>query len=202
MSGVSIRAACPDDVVALESALEQGDYFKDRLRRQDEGRGTLLVALLNGKIVGDVYVWLDEAEESVLRMHLPGVPLLTHLEVLPEYRNQRIGTALIHAVETLLWQNKYRQVALAVDVGNNRAADLYTRLGYRWWKRGKNATVTCYHDEIIDGEVKSVSERCHVMVKSLPNLSKAITARSGRDGAAAPGVPADRGDGAAVPSNA
>ena len=42
-----------------------------------------------------------------------------------------IGTAIVHAAETLARRRGYQQIGLGVDDHNHRAAALYLRLGYR-----------------------------------------------------------------------
>jgi GNAT superfamily N-acetyltransferase len=129
----TIRPAIDTDVPALVRTFGQADYFFDRLGRQRRGRGVLLVARRRRELVGDVYVWWEPAEEAELRERLPGVPLLTHLEVHPRHRNAGVGTALINEAEGLLRQRGHDRVALGVDVRNTDARRLYARLEYVEW---------------------------------------------------------------------
>ena len=52
------------------------------------------------------------------------------ISVLPEYRNQSIGTRLMRALFALLAQRGYKQTSLAVQK-ENPAANFYLRLGYK-----------------------------------------------------------------------
>jgi GNAT superfamily N-acetyltransferase len=130
---VEIRWATASDLPALVDAMQQAEFFTDRLARQAMGNGVLLVAWLGRRPVGNVYLWLESAEERELREHLPDVPLITHLEVLPDHRNRRIGTSILEEAERLLRARGHARVALGVDVENHRAARLYERLGYCEW---------------------------------------------------------------------
>jgi GNAT superfamily N-acetyltransferase len=160
-----IRRADRTDLPAIVAALGQEKYFTDRLIRQAYGHGLLLVAWKHGCVVGDVYLWLAPAEEPELRALLPNVPLLTHLEVVPERRNEGIGTQLLRTAEQWLHAAGHRRVALGVNLDNHAAQRLYSRLGYVEWPHGELATTeTVYHP---DGKRKLRPEVCLVMVRQL-----------------------------------
>ncbi|MCR3748949.1 Acetyltransferase (GNAT) family protein [Lentzea californiensis] len=122
----------------------------------------LLTAWQGDVVVGDVYLWLEEAEEPEIQAHLPGTPLLTHLEVHSDLRRKGVGTRLIRAAERLLAGRGYRDVALAVVVGNVDVERLYTRLGFQEWPHGH---VKCYASS--DGNGHRAAEICTVLVKDL-----------------------------------
>jgi len=162
MTEPEVRPACFGDLRPLAEVFGDHGFFIERHDRQKNGKGMLFVALLDGRPVGDVYLWQEEAEEAPIRAFLPGVPLLTHLEVRPDHRNRGIGTAIVECLENHLREQKRDKVALAVRTDNVKAAGLYARLGYRDWGNGE---VTCH---TAAGE----EERCQVMVKDLLPASK------------------------------
>lgn len=162
MSDLEIRPARPADLGTLVDTLGQNGFFVDRLARQQGGRGVLLTAWTDSKPKGDVYVRLEPADELEIRRHLPGVPFLTHLEVLPGHRNRGIGTKLVTAAEMFLGRRGYDQVALAVEVANFAAARLYGRLGYHRWDKPPIVCYSLFSDNRI-----SPAETCHVLVKQL-----------------------------------
>src|ERR1700730_6248678 len=163
--GVDVRQACDADMMPLYRAMGSADFFAERLVRQEKGNGVLFVAWLDGEPVGDVYLWLERADEKIIRRYLPSVPLLTHLEVLPEFRKQGIGRQLILAVEDYLIENGYDRIALAVRVDNKNAARLYWDLDYRDWGHGVvECTPYASND---DGGSTAELELCYVMVKEL-----------------------------------
>ncbi|SFR24819.1 Acetyltransferase (GNAT) family protein [Lentzea waywayandensis] len=163
MRGLRIRPAQPEDLPSLAGSLGQAGYFADRLDRQLDDRGILLTAWHAGVVIGAVYLWLEPAEEREIRTHLPGTPLVTHLEVHPDHQGRGAGTSLLHASEWLLACKGYREVALAVEVGNERAERLYTRLGFREWPHSQ---VKCYSSA--EGNGHRIVETCKVLVKPLP----------------------------------
>ncbi|MGW5717499.1 GNAT family N-acetyltransferase [Amycolatopsis sp. NPDC003865] len=165
MTEPNVGRARSADLFPFAAALGDGGFLIDRLIRQRNGQGVLFFAWLGARPAGAVYLWLEEAEEPPIRRHLPGVALLTHLQVHPELRNRGVGAALVGAVEQHLTGLGHERVALAVRTDNPAAARLYDRLGYRDWGHG---TVICYAQLTLpDGTVLQVPERCHVLVKDL-----------------------------------
>lgn len=163
---VDVRQACYADLARLSDTPDAG-FFVERYERQKQDRGVLFIAWQGTEPVGDVYLWLEKAEESLLRWKLPGVALLTHLEVFPRYRNRGIGTTIIKEVEGYLNEIGCHRVALAVREDNVRAARLYQRLGYADWGHGK---LVCFADVTCPGGRRDVApETCHVMVRQLDN---------------------------------
>jgi GNAT superfamily N-acetyltransferase len=163
MDDPHIRRARRADLDVLIRELGQRQVLADRFSRQDKGLGMLLAAWRGGRPVGVIYLWLEDAEEPELREHLPGTPILNHLEIHPEHRGHGIGTRLIRAAERRLRMLGFHRVALAVEVTNRGVARLYQRLGYEEWP---HSTVKCY--SLADDEGERHVEICSVMVKALP----------------------------------
>lgn len=166
MVDLEIAEVRPDDLSMLVMAGGQAGYFADRLARQEDRRGVLLVAWHSGRPVGTAYLWLEPAEEPEIQQYLPDTPLITHVEVFePTDRNHRTGTRLIHDAEERLRDLKHTKVALAVEVTNEDAARFYRRLGYRDWG---HQPVNCVRREWLpDGTVEESNEKCLVLVKTL-----------------------------------
>ena len=162
MSEPDIREADDTDLVPLVKHLGQPGYFADRLAKQANGEGLLLVAWSDDHPIGDVYLWLAAAEEPEIRDRLPNIPLLTHLEVHHEHRNQGCGSALVIAAERELTGRGRDRVVLAIEQHNDGVAGFYSRRGYREWPFGFVPCLT--HPE--DGEPRVV-EICRIMVKGL-----------------------------------
>jgi GNAT superfamily N-acetyltransferase len=164
INSVSIRVAEDSDLPVLSQALQQQHFFSDRMRRQREGRGLLLVAWAGSTPVASVYLWLEPADEPELREGLPSVPLLTHLEVHELHRNRGIGTRLIQAAERILVDRGHRQVALGVGLKNAGALRLYRRLGYEEWEHSPIPTVNEYF--LANGERIHEGDICRLLVKA------------------------------------
>lgn len=162
MGELHIRRARAADFEVLVEELGQRRFFDDRFSRQNKGRGTLLTAWRDARPIGVLYLWLEDAEEPELREHLPGTPILTHLEIHPGHRGGGVGTALIGAAERRLRMLGFTQVALAVETDNDRAARLYQRLGYEEWP---HPAVECL--SLTDGNGERQVEICQIMVRRL-----------------------------------
>lgn len=156
---LTIRPASPDDLALLTRALGEAAYFTDRLTRQNADRGELLVALRADRPVGHVYLGWEPPDEPEIRDHLPGVPVLHHLQVLGPYRRRGIGTMLLTVAEQRLSRRGHRRIALAVEESNTDATRLYVRLGWRNWQHGQ---VACQSRDD-DGSV----EICAILTKAL-----------------------------------
>jgi GNAT superfamily N-acetyltransferase len=118
------------DLPALVAALGRRHFFTGRLASQRAGAGVLLVAWVDGQPVGDVYLDREPTAEPAIRQHLPGVPTLTHLEVLGPFQRRGIGTALIHAGEDTARRLGDHHLAIGVGLDNPGASRLSERLGY------------------------------------------------------------------------
>lgn len=165
-----VRKARYSDHAALAAALNDGPFFADRLRRQRNGLGMLFVAEVDGEVAGTIFLWLAKADEEPIRRRLPGVPLLTHLDVVPAYRRRGVGTELVSTLEDYLRKRGRRRLALAVQTDNDNAIRLYQKLGYQDWGFGP---VKCDKDvELLGGE--NEPEECFVFVKWLKQAAKPV----------------------------
>ncbi|HEX6358519.1 GNAT family N-acetyltransferase [Actinophytocola sp.] len=162
MGDLHIRRARPADLDILVGELGQRRFFEDRLSRQNEHLGMLLTAWRGDRPIGVVYLWLEDAEEAELLRHLPGTPILNHLEVHPDHRGVGTGTKLIEEAERRLRMLGFDKVALAVEKTNSGAARLYERLGYEDWPHPMVRCLT-----LADGNGDRAVEICRVMVKAL-----------------------------------
>jgi GNAT superfamily N-acetyltransferase len=164
-ANLEIRPASDDALAVLVSALGERHWFADRLARQERGGGLVLVAWLEGRPVGEVFLDCEPAKEPEVRRHLPGVPQLDHLEVPGPFQGRGIGTALIHAAEEAARQLGHERIALGVGVDNPKARRLYERLGYADW--GQGTVVGTWVEYPDDGPPVTLSEVCDMLVKRL-----------------------------------
>lgn len=101
------------------------NYFNEQLKNIR----TVLVVKERGKFCGYVTLKWKSNYHPFAQQNIPEI---SDLNVIPAYRNQGIGAALIHACETMARENGYTYIGLGVgmtaDYGN--AQRLYVRLGY------------------------------------------------------------------------
>lgn len=168
---IVVRQARADDLQALaELRGREVQFYAERLHRQDQGLGVLIVAVSSGmrrhqRYFGGAYLWLEPAEEADLRRWLPGVPLLQDLFVRPQYRNQWIGTRLVTFAEARAHEAGRTQLALGVLPGNQRAKRFYSRRGFREWAHG--TITTTRHTWLANGQSERTDEECEIFVKDL-----------------------------------
>lgn len=100
-------------------------YLTEQLNKQR----SVIIAKQNGQFCG--YVTLKWTPDY-LSFAEKNIPEIADLNVLPKYRNQGVGTALIKACEELVRERRLSVigigVGLTVDYGN--AQKLYIRLGF------------------------------------------------------------------------
>jgi GNAT superfamily N-acetyltransferase len=151
----------PPDRLAWADA----DFVGDCLERQRDEDGVLLVAWLDGRLAGDVFLVRGPADEPEVRRRLPGVPRLVHLEVDGRLWRRGIGTALILAGEDCARRLGHRRLALGVTLDNHGARRLYERLGYADW--GHGTVVGTWQDPEQDDPPVTHSEVLAMLVKDL-----------------------------------
>jgi GNAT superfamily N-acetyltransferase len=164
-ANLEIRPASDDNLAILVAALGERHWFTDRLARQQRGGGVLLVAWLDGRPVGEVFLDFEPATEPEVREHLPGVPRLDHLEVLGPFWGRGIGTALICAAEATARQLGHERIALGVGLDNPKGRRLYERLGYADW--GHGTVVGSWVEYPDDRPPVTLSEVCDMLIKRL-----------------------------------
>ena len=98
----------------------------------DAGRGFVLLARDNSRIVGVAYVATILSAE-----HCGLVAWLEELYVLPEHRSRGAGTALLAAVLERARATGVVAMDLEIDAGHGRAESLYRRFGFQPLKRSR-----------------------------------------------------------------
>jgi GNAT superfamily N-acetyltransferase len=162
---MEIRPASAADLEPLAAVFGSGRFFGDCLATQEAGSGVLLLAWIEERPVGDVFLDQDPAPEPEVRRWLPGVPRLVHLEVLGAFQRRGIGTGLVRAGEATARRLGHRRVALGVGLDNPGARRLYERLGYCDWGRGPIVTSWQEHDR--PGPPVTVTETIDMLVNDL-----------------------------------
>lgn len=103
--------------------------YEAYILEQVDNKRYILVAKQNEKFCGYVTLKWDS---GYLYFNRQGIPEISDLNVLPNYRNQGLGSRLIEVCETMAREKKYKYIGLGVgmtaDYGN--AQRLYVKLGY------------------------------------------------------------------------
>jgi ribosomal protein S18 acetylase RimI-like enzyme len=158
-----IRPATPEDLPAMEW---EGAYRRFRklyqlaMEEAQRGRRTLLVAAIDGRIVGQIFVQFTPPEGNK-----SGMPsgYIYSFRVRPEVRNQGIGTRLIEAAEAVLRQRGCKRAMIAVARQNHGARRLYERHGYSFWADDLGSW--SFIDD--EGRRQVIREPAHILMKEL-----------------------------------
>jgi GNAT superfamily N-acetyltransferase len=98
----------------------------------DAGRGFLVLARDNTRIIGVAYVATILSAE-----HCGLVAWLEELYVLPEHRSRGVGTALLNAVLQRAHAAGVVAMDLEIDADHSRAESLYRRFGFQPLERSR-----------------------------------------------------------------
>lgn len=168
--GLRIRAGSEADLPALEW---EGEFRHFRLvyrRAMEEarlGRRLLLLAEVDGKVVGQVFVQLRESDLSGTVQGAYGY--MHAFRVREPYRGRGIGTRLVERAEQAMCQQGCTRSTLAVAIDNPRALRLYSRLGYH--VVGQDSGEWSYIDD--RGKIRHVREPSYVLEKALAERGSA-----------------------------
>jgi ribosomal protein S18 acetylase RimI-like enzyme len=160
---VRIRQARPEDLPALEWGGEYRRFrrvYRQALAEARAGRRLILLAEVGGAVVGQVLAQLsppDAGGAASPSAHLHA------LRVMPDYRNQGLGTRLLDQAEAELRRRGYRRVSIAAGINNAAARRLYERLGYAVVRSDPGEW--SYVDE--QGRTRVEAEPAYIMQKEL-----------------------------------
>ena len=132
MIPVFIRQAEKDDLVSLEWNGEYTHFrrlYADTYMMVEQGKAVIWIAEIDGSgLIGQCFVSLKgnrpELADGIIRAYVYG------FRVQPHFRNQGIGTRIMHTIEDDLRKRGFRQVTLNVGKDNHDASRFYDRLGY------------------------------------------------------------------------
>lgn len=132
MNQVFIRTANKDDLPSLEWKGEYTHFrrlYADAFTLVQQDKAIMWIAELdNSGLIGQCFVSLKgnrpELADGIIRAYIYG------FRIQPQFRNQGIGTRMMHTIEDDLKQRGFRQVTLNVGQDNHAARRFYDRLGY------------------------------------------------------------------------
>ncbi len=133
MNQVVIRQANRLDLPSLEW---EGEYthfrrlYADAYNMVEQGNAIIWIAEEDGSgLIGQLFVSLlgnrPELADGVTRAYIYG------FRVRPQFRNNGIGTMIMHTVEDDIRERGFRQITLNVGQDNLAARRFYERLGYK-----------------------------------------------------------------------
>lgn len=144
-----IRIASECDMESLAAALApepSAAHLAQRFEDSRTGIRTMLVAAIDGCAVGTISIGEGQFQRR-------GSLRLFALDVGPAFRRKGVGSALVHAVESIAAKRGLDAINLEVETDNEGAIRLYRRLGYltcgppvmdrwtRFWDDGTSETI-------------------------------------------------------------
>jgi len=168
MIPVFIRQAEKDDLVSLEWNGEYTHFrrlYADTYMMVEQGKAIIWIAEIDGSgLIGQCFVSLKgnrpELADGIWRAYIYG------FRVQPDFRNQGIGTRIMHTIEDDLKKRGFRQATLNVGKDNHDARRFYDRLGYI--VTGEDPGQWSYIDD--KGKRRDMHEPAWRMVKDLEYL--------------------------------
>ncbi|SDG48548.1 GNAT family N-acetyltransferase [Klenkia brasiliensis] len=125
-----VRVGAPQEAAALTRAMDApAGVYASHLAAQAEGRCTVLVAEVGGRVVGTGML-RREPRDTVVRERLGSMPEISNLQVHPDEQGRGHGTALVEAACALAAAGGGTRVGIGVGEDNPDAARLYLRLGF------------------------------------------------------------------------
>lgn len=128
---ITFRLAQEGDRRPLQAACYSGyvgsqflDLFNHLLRRQAQGRCFWLIITAHDRIIGNGQLVIYPSSRGTLSAEC------ANLFVVPDYRGQGIGTALIGVLTAVAHYHHITNLEIGVTTDNPRALALYQRLGF------------------------------------------------------------------------
>lgn len=169
MAELTIRQIEKSDLDKMDYTFksEFGRTHADDLHDQSLSNISFFVAWLNGSPVGHAVVrWLGPRED-IVRKDYPACPEIYRLEVLKEFREQGIATAIIKRCENEAIKRKYLLIGLGTDSNISSKDNLYIRSGYTSSTVG--SYIDTYKTRLKDGTVVTIRKDTQFLIKRIGN---------------------------------
>lgn len=131
----SIRTCDRDDIprVIEINGLTLPEHYSDYFYHEILGEfpETFLVAELNAEIVGYVMCRIEYGFSHLRRLSLVRKGHVVSVAVVDEHRGKGLGTHLLQTAHGEMRKRSATECYLEVRVSNERAVELYKRLGYK-----------------------------------------------------------------------
>jgi len=109
-------------------------YLRELLERIRGPNGKLILALVQTKPIGFVAAEIEvQSDQNRVEVGPSRAGRVLELYIVPEYRNHRIGEALMHEIEGYLREAGCDTIKIEVFAPNLGARRFYEHLGYSEW---------------------------------------------------------------------
>jgi GNAT superfamily N-acetyltransferase len=167
MAELTIRQIKKSDLDKMDSTFksEFGRSHADDLHGQSLSNISFFVAWLNGNPIGHALVrWLGPREDTVRRGY-PDCPEIYRLEVLKEFREHGIATAIIKRCESEALKRDCLLIGLGTDPNISPEDNLYKRSGYKPSTVG--SYIDMYKTRLEDGTVATIRKEAQFLIKRI-----------------------------------
>ncbi|MBC8552535.1 MAG: GNAT family N-acetyltransferase [Candidatus Brocadiales bacterium] len=167
MEKLTIRQIEKSDLGKIDSTFksEFGRTHADDLHDQSLSNISFFVAWMHDNPVGHALVRWSGPREETVKKDYPDCPEIYRLNVLEEFREQGIATAIIKRCENEALKRECKLIGLGTDPNISPKDNLYKRSGY------ESSTVGSYIDTYKtgseDGTVATISKEAQFLIKSL-----------------------------------
>lgn len=165
---VDIRPIRELEIPLVLRCLRDGGTGKHgkRFLRQQKGEALYLIGWIGDEPVAHALLtWGGSKDEAVKRTLTFACPDVEDLVVTADFRSQGIGSQVLAFAEQLVRERRYGFIGLSVGIENERAWQLYERLGYHDAHCGEYIEQWEYVDE--RGQTRTEQETCVYLIKEL-----------------------------------
>lgn len=158
---VEIRKLNKVELGLVEKAMPS-QHHKQRLNTKN---ADYLIAWADGEPIGHLLLRWRGLDNAFLLSKNLNYPCVEAVGVRVDFWHKGIGTRLMQKAQDLISEKGFGKIGVAVGVKNERAGNLYEKLGYRDLGFGEFEVSWGYVDE--NGTEKSEGETCVYLVKEL-----------------------------------
>lgn len=158
---VEIKKLDEEDLGFVEKAISS-QHHKKRLKTSN---ADYLVAWAKGEPIGHLLLRWKGSDNSFLLSKNLDYPYVEAVGVRVDFWSKGVGTQLMQKAQDLARDKGFDKIGVAVGVENERAINLYKKLGYIDSGFGEFEVSWNYEDK--NGDEKSEGETCIYLIKEL-----------------------------------
>lgn len=137
MVKLKIKPIEKDEILILNKKLVGlSPPHKEKLKEQEKTNSFWLIAWIGKNPVAHMQIRFDGSKIKKVKKNLKKCPHLEALGVAKNIRKKGIATKMIKFAENLAKKEGFNKIGLSVEKGNYFLKRIYTKRGYKDWKKG------------------------------------------------------------------